>query len=103
MGDVLSVNLRGPWLLSRQFARKIIEKSAQHGPQESEANSAMPSIVNISSIVAKTGTVGAASYAASKAGLVGLTKSSAKELAKHNIRCNAIQPGFIETPMARAV
>lgn len=91
---VLDVNLRGPWLLSRRFVQAVIA---------GKARASRPSIVNISSIVGKTGTIGASSYAASKAGLVGLTKSCAKEYGKHGIRCNAILPGFIKTPMAQAV
>lgn len=57
------------------------------------------SIVNISSIVGLTGNVGQANYAASKAGIIGFTKSVAKEYGKKNIRCNAVAPGFIETDM----
>jgi 3-oxoacyl-[acyl-carrier protein] reductase len=57
------------------------------------------SIVNISSYAGVAGNFGQANYAASKAGLLGLTKTTAKELARKNIRCNAIAPGFIRTDM----
>ena len=60
-------------------------------------------IINITSIVGITGNAGQANYAASKAGLIGITKSVAKELASRNITCNAVAPGFIETDMTAAV
>ena len=60
-------------------------------------------IINITSVVGMTGNKGQANYAASKAGLIGLTKSVAKELASRNILCNAIAPGFIETDMTAAM
>ncbi|MCH8903636.1 MAG: 3-oxoacyl-[acyl-carrier-protein] reductase [Bacteroidetes bacterium] len=59
------------------------------------------SIVNISSVVGVSGNAGQANYSASKAGIIGFTKSVAKELASRNIRCNAIAPGFIETDMTK--
>jgi len=93
--DVIDVNLKGPWLLKREFARRLL---AQGGPKPTDA-----SIVNISSIVGKSGNLGQTNYAASKAGLVGMTKAAAKELARHNIRVNAVLPGFIATPMSAAV
>ena len=56
-------------------------------------------IINITSVVGQTGQIGTAAYAASKAGIIGFTKSIALELGSRNIRCNAIAPGFIETEM----
>ena len=57
------------------------------------------SIINMSSIIGETGNAGQSSYAASKAGIIGFTKSIAKEIGSRNIRCNAIAPGFVETDM----
>lgn len=61
------------------------------------------SIINLSSIVGMTGNAGQTNYAASKAGVIGFTKSLAKELGSRNIRCNAIAPGFIETDMTHGI
>ena len=61
------------------------------------------SIINISSIFGKTGNIGQCNYTASKAGVVGFTKSAAKELARYNVRCNAIMPAVFGTPMAETV
>lgn len=60
-------------------------------------------IINISSVIGIMGNIGQANYAASKAAIIGLTKSVAKELASRNIRCNAIAPGFIESDMSNAI
>jgi 3-oxoacyl-[acyl-carrier protein] reductase len=61
------------------------------------------SIINMSSVVGVSGNAGQANYAASKAGLIGFTKSVAQELGSRNIRCNAIAPGFIETEMTEVL
>ena len=61
------------------------------------------SIVNIASIVGKTGNIGQANYTASKAGVIGFTKTAAKELGRFGIRVNVILPGFIKTPMTDIV
>jgi 3-oxoacyl-[acyl-carrier protein] reductase len=83
---VLAVNLKGAFLCIRA-ASKLMMK-ARYGR-----------IVNISSIIGDTGAAGQANYAASKAGLIGLTKSVAKEFGSRGITCNAVSPGFIETDM----
>ncbi len=83
---VVDTNLKGAFLLIRSAARGMMRKRAGR-------------IINITSVVGLTGNKGQANYAASKAGLIGLTKSVAKELASRNILCNAVAPGFIETEM----
>ncbi|MEO3858610.1 SDR family NAD(P)-dependent oxidoreductase [Acrocarpospora sp. B8E8] len=88
--SVLDVHLRGAWLMMREVA----------GPFREQRRGA---IVNISSIVAKTGGVAQAHYAAAKAGIIGLTKSAAKEWAPFGIRVNAVRPGLFRTPGAAAM
>ena len=87
---VLTVNLRSTFLVSKEASMMMMK--ARYGK-----------IVNMSSIVGLQGNVGQANYAASKAGIIGLTKSMAVELAKRNVTVNAVAPGFIDTDMTRAV
>jgi 3-oxoacyl-[acyl-carrier protein] reductase len=84
--DVLRVNLKSVFNLTKAVIKPMLK--ARSG-----------SIINMSSIVGVTGNAGQANYAASKAGMIGFTKSVAQELGSRNIRCNAIAPGFIETEM----
>lgn len=87
---VLDINLKGAFLCSKAAARPMIQA---HGGR----------IINITSMVGVTGNAGQANYVASKAGLIGLTKSMARELAPRNITVNALAPGFIETDMTHAL
>jgi 3-oxoacyl-[acyl-carrier protein] reductase len=87
---VLDANLRGAFLTIRAATRGMMKRRWGR-------------IINISSVVGLTGNKGQANYAASKAGLIGLTKSVAKELASRNILGNVIAPGFIETDMTAAL
>ena len=87
---VLDANLRGAFLLIRATARGMMKRRWGR-------------VINIASIVGITGNKGQANYAASKAGLIGLTKTVAKELGSRNILVNAIAPGFIETDMTAAM
>lgn len=84
--DVIQVNLNSAFYMTKQVIRPMMK--AKNG-----------SIINMSSIIGEIGNAGQASYAASKAGIIGFTKSVAKELGSRNIRCNAIAPGFVETDM----
>lgn len=82
----IEVNLRGAYLLSRAALRPMLR--ARHGR-----------IVSVASVVAVRGNPGQTAYAASKAGLIGFTKSLAREVARKNITANVVAPGFVETPM----
>jgi 3-oxoacyl-[acyl-carrier protein] reductase len=87
---VLDANLRGAFVAIRAASRGMMKRRWGR-------------IINIASVVGIIGNKGQANYAASKAGLIGLTKSVAKELASRNILINAVAPGFIETDMTRAM
>ncbi|KAM7426685.1 hypothetical protein ABFA07_022064 [Porites harrisoni] len=89
---VIKVNLKGTFLMTQAVAKVMVDQGVKNG-----------SIVNLASIVGKVGNLGQVNYAASKAGVEGLTRSCAKELTKFGVRCNAVLPGFIETPMTEAV
>ncbi|HOW58846.1 MAG TPA: 3-oxoacyl-[acyl-carrier-protein] reductase [Candidatus Omnitrophota bacterium] len=84
--DVLSINLKSAFLFTKACARPMMKQR-------------VGAIINIASIIGIAGNAGQANYAASKGGMIALTKSTAKELAKRNIRANAIAPGFIKTKM----
>ncbi len=84
--EVIRVNLTGTFLVTQRFLKDMLKKRWGR-------------IVNVTSVVAFTGNVGQANYSSAKAGLVGFTKTLAKELASRNITVNAVAPGFIETDM----
>ncbi len=84
--DVININLTSVFNMTKQVIRPMMK--AKSG-----------SIINMSSVIGEMGNAGQSSYAASKAGIIGFTKSVAKELGSRNIRCNAIAPGFVETDM----
>ena len=83
---VLEINLKGTFLVTKAVTKYMMKKRSG-------------SIINLSSVVGVAGNAGQCNYSASKAGIIGFTKSVAKELASRNIRANAVAPGFIETDM----
>lgn len=84
--EVMEINLKSVFNMTKQVIKPMMK--AKSG-----------SIINMSSVIGEMGNAGQSSYAASKAGIIGFTKSVAKELGSRNIRCNAIAPGFVETDM----
>lgn len=88
--EVMRVNLKSVFNLTKAVIKPMLKAKAG-------------SIINMSSVVGVKGNAGQANYAASKAGIIGFTKSVAAELGSRNIRCNAIAPGFIETEMTGAL
>jgi 3-oxoacyl-[acyl-carrier protein] reductase len=84
--DVITVNLTSAFYMSKAVSRTMIQRRTG-------------SVINVSSIVGVHGNAGQCNYSASKAGLIGLTKSLAKEVAGRNVRVNAVAPGFIQTAM----
>jgi 3-oxoacyl-[acyl-carrier protein] reductase len=84
--EVMQTNLKSVFNMTKQVIRPMMKARAG-------------CIINMSSVIGDMGNAGQASYAASKAGVVGFTKSVAKELGSRNIRCNAVAPGFVETDM----
>ncbi|HTF03956.1 MAG TPA: 3-oxoacyl-[acyl-carrier-protein] reductase [Bacteroidia bacterium] len=88
--DVMNANLKSVFNLTKAIQRPMLKQ--RHG-----------SIINMSSVVGVKGNAGQSNYAASKAGIIGFSKSVALELGSRNIRCNVIAPGFIETEMTAAL
>lgn len=88
--DVININLTGTFLMTKAVIRSMIKQ--RYGK-----------IINIASVIGLIGNPGQANYAASKAGIIGFTKSAAKELAARNITVNAIAPGFINTKMTDTI
>lgn len=87
---VLNTNLKGAFLMIKHAARGMIKRRWGR-------------VINITSVVGISGNKGQANYTASKAGLIGLTKSASKELASRNVLVNAVAPGFIDTELTRAI
>ena len=88
--DIMAVNLKSVFIMTKASLRTFLKH--RNG-----------SIINMSSIVGVQGNAGQSNYSASKAGIIGFSKSIAKEIGSRNIRCNVIAPGFIETEMTAAL
>ncbi len=88
--DVIAVNLKGTWNMCKHVTRPMLKQKSGV-------------IINMSSVVGLIGNAGQANYVASKAGIIGLTKTLAKEFGKKNVRVNAVAPGFIETRMTESL
>jgi 3-oxoacyl-[acyl-carrier protein] reductase len=88
--DVIATNLTGAFLLTQALLRPLLKNRWGR-------------IINITSVVGRTGQAGQANYAASKAGMIGMTKSLARELASRGVTVNAVAPGYIETAMTRVL
>lgn len=84
--QVMDINLKGTYLCTKHFGKRMLKRKSGN-------------IVNITSVVGLTGNAGQSNYSASKAGVIGFTKSIAKEFSSRQIRVNAVAPGFIETDM----
>ena len=105
--DVVGVNLRGTWLACKYFCAddrlRLLLQEQESTSMSTSTDDRGASIINIGSVVSRTGNVGQSNYGASKGGVVGLTRSLAKEMARCGVRANCILPGFIDTHMAKAV
>lgn len=88
--SVININLSGTFNCIKHVCKKMLKQKSGR-------------IINISSVIGLIGNIGQVNYAASKAGIIGMTKSTAKELARKNVTCNAIAPGFIQTKMTDAM
>lgn len=88
--QVIATNLKGCFNCTKHAAKLMFKQKKG-------------SIINISSVIGLIGNIGQVNYAASKAGILGITKSAAKELARYNVRVNAVCPGFIETDMTKSL
>lgn len=88
--QVVDVHMKGAFLFMREAANRMKQQNSG-------------AIVNVSSIAGKVGNIGQINYSGAKAGIIGMTKAAAKELARFNVRVNAIQPGFINTDMTKTI